>query len=292
MVLRTGSWEKKFIIMDNATTLLQKKKPCPSLTSTFEWRNTSFLLQVRTKVLVVVSAESVACHVSTCWLRAFVAVSLAYLAVAWIRKPPLGLPRGNSTSIAILPNSESALECVSYDSKTLPRACAAKPALESSLSYGDRQPFCLVAKSVRCKASSRVSAFVRWPAEIKTRTTHVQRSTRGSHHSSQGQPACSVHATGSTQGKSRSTRVEPTRNGAHTNQSTDNPRAAYTHGVHISQGKEYPRVRRYGVHANRSTDYPRGARATGSTPVHPRTTPGSKGYFGPINEHTYRSNLF
>ena len=36
MALRAGSWEKKFIIIDNATTLPQKKKPCPSLTSTFE----------------------------------------------------------------------------------------------------------------------------------------------------------------------------------------------------------------------------------------------------------------
>ena len=131
---------------------------------------------------------------------------------------------------------------------------------------------------------------------------------RGPHHSSHGLPAYSVHATGSTTGKSRSTRVEPTRNGAHTNQSTDHPRAAYTEGgPHQSRqglptcslhATEFRQVKsgvthvsaRYRVHASRSTDYPRGARATGSTQVHPRTTPASKGYIGSLNEHTYRSN--
>ena len=49
---------------------------------------------------------------------------------------------------------------------------------------------------------------------------------RGPHHSSHGSPTCGVHATGSTSVKARSTCVEPTRNGAHTNQSTDYPRAA------------------------------------------------------------------
>ena len=98
---------------------------------------------------------------------------------------------------------------------------------------------------------------------------------RGSHQGSHRQPACSVHATRSTPAKARSTRVQPARYGAHTSQ---------VRSTHVSA--------RYGVHASRSKDYPRRARATGSTPVHPRTTPGSKGYIGPINDHTYRSNLF
>ena len=77
---------------------------------------------------------------------------------------------------------------------------------------------------------------------------------------------------GSTTGKSRSTCMEPTRNGAHTNQSTDHPRAAYTkRGPHQSrQGLSTCRLHatrftqvksgvthvsaRYVVHASRSTD--------------------------------------
>ena len=41
---------------------------------------------------------------------------------------------------------------------------------------------------------------------------------QGSHQASHGQPACSVHATGSTPAKARSTRVQPARYGAHTSQ--------------------------------------------------------------------------
>ena len=104
---------------------------------------------------------------------------------------------------------------------------------------------------------------------LKPRTTRVQRTLngvynkqimkyprgaytqQGSHQSIHGLPACGVHATGSTSVKTRSSRVEPTRYGAHT-----------------SQVRSYPRSARYGVHASQSTDYPRGARATESTRVH------------------------
>ena len=102
---------------------------------------------------------------------------------------------------------------------------------------------------------------------------------RSSHQSIHGSPACGVYGTRSTSVKARSTR------------------GAYTRSLHatgLTQVKSgVTRVlARYGVHASRSTDYPRGARATKSTLVHPRITSGSKGYIGPLNEHTYRSNFF
>ena len=118
---------------------------------------------------------------------------------------------------------------------------------------------------------TRYGVYIRQPTE-HPRGTYTQ---QGSHQSIHGSPACGVHATWSTSVKAKSTRVQPARYGAHTSQ---------VRSTHVSA--------RYGVHASRSTDYPRGARVTGFTPVNPRTTPGSKGYIGPITEHTYRSNLF
>ena len=85
---------------------------------------------------------------------------------------------------------------------------------------------------------------------------HAAYTLRGPHHSSHGLSACSVHATGSTTGKSRITRVRRTRN-----------------GVHISQGKDYPRAAftLRGSH-KLSQELPTCQRATRSTQVEARTT--------------------
>ena len=97
-----------------------------------------------------------------------------------------------------------------------------------------------VAKSVRCKASSRVIAFVRWPADIKTRTT-------------------SVHCTrtGSTSLKPRTTSVQRTRNGVHTSQCKDYPRVSALRGPRKSKHGLPTWSASNGVYTSPSTDYSR-----------------------------------
>ena len=96
--------------------------------------------------------------------------------------------------------------------KHIDRACVVKPALESSRWYDDRL---IVAEKSNDSTGSH-------------EPTHGQPAysvhARGPHHPCHRLPACSVHVTGSTKGKSRSTRVKPTRYGAHTNQSKSYPR--------------------------------------------------------------------
>ena len=162
--------------------------------------------------------------------------------------------------------------------KHIDRAYVVKPVLESSRSYDDRlivaeksndstgshepthgQPACSVhARGPHHSTHGKpaCSVHARCPHHLSHGQPVCSVHARGPHHSSHGLPACSVHATGSTTGKSRTTYVEPTHNGSHTNQSTDYLRAAFTlRGSHKS-----------------SEELPTRRRATESTIVKPRTT--------------------
>ena len=159
-----------------------------------------------------------------------------------------------------------------------PRPCAVKPALESPRSYANRQPSYRI-QSNKWQSTNllfallspfRIIAIVRWSIKRGQLEPRVYGFTRANARITRVQRT----RTGSTSLKPRITRVRRIRN-----------------GVHISESKEYPRgaFTQRGSHKS-SQKLPTCRRVTGSTIVKPRTTPASKGYIGPLSEHTYRSN--
>ena len=120
-----------------------------------EWKRIFFLLcslssgieKVTSSIHVrIKSVRGRECRISRVLSHADFARTLLSLSHLFRRRAQrslsLRLPGEIALSIAILPISENTLECVPTHSKTSPRACAVKPALESPRSYGDRQLSC------------------------------------------------------------------------------------------------------------------------------------------------------
>ena len=121
---------------------------------------------------------------------------------------------------------------------------------------------------MRCTASSRITACTVIGSHLvvlkaSSYDDHLivagkSNLSTGSHEPTQGSPACSVHATGSTSVKLRSTRVEPALYGAHITQAKEYPRAAYTlRGSHTSSQRVPTCSLRYGAHTSQVRSYPR-----------------------------------